>query len=170
MPVLFAFAAPIAAVPVRAAAGPAWDHLTGRPAALAQATQRDPVPAAPPMADRPESAAPLALDPAAAPGRPTASMHVHLDRPAAPRTRLAISDQAADVRRCYQQALSRVPGLSGELTVALEIGHGGHTRGDVLIDDTGDWRLLSCVNDATARWLVPDAVGPLRLQVSLRPA
>lgn len=172
MPVLLTLAAPIASVPVRAAAGPAWDQFTGRPAALTQAAQRDPTPTGPLADDEPTSASAPAGDPgpAADPTLQTAHVNVRLDRAAPPRTQLAISDQAADVRRCYQRALSRVPDLRGELTVALDIGQGGRTHGEVLVDDTGDWRLVSCVNDATARWLVPDAAGPLRLQVSLRPA
>lgn len=166
MPLLFVLAVPIVSVPVRAAAAPAWDQFTGRPLAHSQAVRQAP--------SRRE--APDVVEAVAAPAMtaitalPSVRMKVRLDGAVAPRTTLAISDQADDVRRCYQRAFSRIPDLAGELTVSLDVGQGGRTHGEVLVDDTGDWQLVSCVNDATAHWLVPDATGPLRLKVTLRPA
>lgn len=99
----------------------------------------------------PEPSVPAA--PAAPP--PAVSLSLALLSPAAPALAHGLSSQAQDLRACFSDALGRVPGLEGAITVTVRVGADGHAQGQVQLDDVGDWRFTSCAEAAMETWVFP---------------
>lgn len=101
---------------------------------------------------------------------PPARVRVELKSSASANATLALSQQSRELARCYQQALTRLPDLEGTLSIQLQIQPDGHTQGEVQIDRTGDWRLVSCVQEELGDWIIPpDTARRLRFDLVLRP-
>ena len=70
--------------------------------------------------------------------------------------RAVLSTEARHFRQCYARALDRNPELAGSMTVDINLEAGRPERGSAIqVDDTGDWRLVACVEDAVKDWAVP---------------
>jgi len=72
--------------------------------------------------------------------------------------RAVLSTEARQFKECYARALDRNPELAGSMTVDVALER-GRPSGDsaIQVDDTGDWRLVACVEQAVQHWAVPGA-------------
>lgn len=72
--------------------------------------------------------------------------------------RAVLSTEARHFRRCYARALDRNPELTGSMTLDVRLSEGRPAEGSAIqLDETGDWRLVSCVEEAVRNWAVPGA-------------
>ena len=70
--------------------------------------------------------------------------------------RAVLSSEARRFRTCYAQALERNPDLTGTMTLDVHLDEGRPTeKAAIQVDETGDWRLVSCVEKAVRDWAVP---------------
>ena len=126
------------------------------------------VPAPPPSAAAPEVAPAAVAD---APADLPVKLSIELVEADSSGAILAVSGQASDLRRCYQNALGRNAELKGEVRVAVELRFDGRFSGGVQLDDIGDWRLTSCIDDAVASWVAPpDLAGRVVVDVGFSPS
>jgi hypothetical protein len=72
--------------------------------------------------------------------------------------RAVLSTEARRFRTCYAQALDRNPELTGTMSLDVHLTEGRPTdNAAIQVDETGDWRLVACVEDAVRDWAVPGA-------------
>jgi len=72
--------------------------------------------------------------------------------------RAVLSTEARRFRTCYAQALDRNPDLTGTMSLDVHLTEGRPTDAAAIqVDETGDWRLVACVEDAVRDWAVPGA-------------
>lgn len=72
--------------------------------------------------------------------------------------RAVLSTEARRFRTCYAQALDRNPELAGSMSLDVHLAEGRPTEDAAIqVDETGDWRLVACVEDAVGEWAVPGA-------------
>ncbi|MEC8423965.1 MAG: hypothetical protein VX000_09320 [Myxococcota bacterium] len=73
--------------------------------------------------------------------------------------RAVLSSEARRFRTCYAKALDRNPDLRGSMSLDVRLREGRPTDGAAIrVDETGDWRLVACIEDAVRDWAVPGAV------------
>jgi hypothetical protein len=72
--------------------------------------------------------------------------------------RAVLSSEARRFKQCYAQALDRNPELTGSMTLDVRLTEGRPAeRSAIQLDETGDWRLVACVEEAVRDWAVPGA-------------
>ena len=78
-----------------------------------------------------------------------------------------IAKYLSQVRACYEQGLARNAGLSGQVTVAFEIGaQGALNSSNVARSSLGDAGVEGCITQKMMSWVFPKPLGGVNVKVS----
>jgi TonB family protein len=78
-----------------------------------------------------------------------------------------IAKYLSQVRACYEQGLARNAGLSGQVTVAFEIGAQGNLNSSkVARSSLGDAGVEGCITQRMMSWIFPKPLGGVNVKVS----
>jgi hypothetical protein len=72
--------------------------------------------------------------------------------PQAAGIRAVVRAGSSDVKRCYEWALTRPPGLAGRMAFDVTVSAGTVTQVEVATDEPGDEVLVACIRGVIEAW------------------